>query len=72
MTLIPFSSLPISFLPFSPLLFSCLPFSSHALGEEVVEVVIELDLENPMIDMADWMLSSLSYNTMRKRGIEER
>lgn len=67
MTLIPFSSH-----LFSSFLSPPLPFSSHALGEEVVEVVIELDFENPMIDMADWMLSSLSYDTMRKRGIEER
>lgn len=44
-----------------------MPFSSlpHALGEEVVEVVMELDFENPMIDIADCMLSNLSYSTMR-------
>jgi hypothetical protein len=34
---------------------------TQLLGEEVDEVVIELDFEKPMTDMADWMLSSLSW-----------
>jgi hypothetical protein len=46
-------------------------FTSHALGEEVVEVVMELDFENPMMDMADWMLSSLSCNTEEEEKEEE-
>lgn len=41
---------------------------SQLLGEEVDEVVMELDLEKPITDMADCMLSSFSCRTREDRA----